>query len=183
MLREECNYEGAKSVNSGMKIPRKTKELKSFRLRNAYEVKPVMEYNPRKSVPLLGEKKMYAGLGRSMVMNVKNLGIKSLRDNKNVTDDTTARDGFQNLMFNGIPFISDSHCPANHVFFLNENHLFLWYHSQRNFKSEPFQKPVNQQVNWPSLVGDSKDYDRANSVKSCDVNTELTGNTNMLLVA
>lgn len=76
------------------------------------------------------------------------------------TDSETARGGFNNLLFNGIPFISDSHCPANHVFFLNENHLWLCYHPERNFSSEPFQKPLNQQVKvsrilWMGAFGSS----------------------------
>jgi hypothetical protein len=76
------------------------------------------------------------------------------------TDSETAKGGFNNLMFNGIPFISDSHCPANHVFFLNENHLWLCYHPERNFSSEPFQKPLNQQVKvsrilWMGAFGSS----------------------------
>ncbi len=62
------------------------------------------------------------------------------------TDSETARGGFQNLMFNGIPWISDSHAPANHVFLLNEKHLWLFYHPERNFSMEPYQKPLNQQV-------------------------------------
>jgi len=83
-----------------------------------------------------------------------------LQPQQRFTDDNTARGGFMNLMFNGIPFISDSHCPANHVFFLNEKHLMLWYHSKRNFTAEPFQKPINQQVKvsrilWMGSFGSS----------------------------
>lgn len=62
------------------------------------------------------------------------------------TDTKTASGGFENLLFNSVPFVSDSHCPASHVFMLNMNHLFLYYHPQRNFSVEPFQKPINQQV-------------------------------------
>jgi hypothetical protein len=76
------------------------------------------------------------------------------------TDSDTAKGGFQNLMFNGVPIISDSHCPANHLFFLNENHLWLCYHPERNFSSEPFLKPINQQVKtsrilWMGAFGSS----------------------------
>lgn len=83
-----------------------------------------------------------------------------LQPQQRFTDDMTARGGFQNLMFNGIPFVSDSKVPANHVFFLNEKHIHLWYHPQRNFSAEPFQKPINQQVKvsrilWMGAFGSS----------------------------
>lgn len=83
-----------------------------------------------------------------------------LQPQQRFTDDSMARGGFMNLMFNGVPFISDSNCPANHVFFLNEKHLWLWYHSKRNFSAEPFQKPINQQVSvsrilWMGSFGSS----------------------------
>jgi hypothetical protein len=76
------------------------------------------------------------------------------------SDSDTAKGGFQNLMFNGIPILSDSHCPANHLFFLNEKHLWLCYHPERNFAAEPFQKPLNQQVKvsrilWMGAFGSS----------------------------
>lgn len=69
-----------------------------------------------------------------------------LQPQQRFTDSDTARGGFVNLLFNGIPFISDSHCPSSHVFFLNEKHLWLYYHPDRNFSTEPYQKPLNQQV-------------------------------------
>jgi hypothetical protein len=69
-----------------------------------------------------------------------------LQPQQRFTDSDTAKGGFTNLMFNSAPFISDSHCPANHFFFVNEKNVFLWYHPERNIAAEPFQKPVNQQV-------------------------------------
>lgn len=69
-----------------------------------------------------------------------------LQPQQRFQDSAVAKGGFQSLMFNGIPFISDSHCPANHVFFINEKHLHLFYHPQRNFSMEPWQKPLNQQL-------------------------------------
>ncbi len=69
-----------------------------------------------------------------------------LQPQQRFTDSDTARGGFVNLLFNGIPFISDSHTPSAHVFFLNEKHLWLYYHPERNFSTEPYQKPLNQQV-------------------------------------
>lgn len=76
------------------------------------------------------------------------------------TDSETAKGGFTNLMFNGVPFIVDSHCPASHLFGINEKHLWLAYHPERNFSSEPFLKPINQQVKtsrilWMGALGSS----------------------------
>lgn len=77
---------------------------------------------------------------------VYNIYYAMLQPQQRFMDDQTAKGGFSSLMFNGIPIISDSHCPASHLFFLNENHLKLWYHPSQNFSLEPFQKPVNQEV-------------------------------------
>lgn len=72
--------------------------------------------------------------------------------------DEVAKAGFQSLMFNGIPVVHDSHCPANHMFMLNLDHLCLFYHPKRDMKFEPFQKPINQQVKvsrilWMGALG------------------------------
>lgn len=61
-------------------------------------------------------------------------------------DEATAKGGFSSLLFNGIPVLADSHCPASHLFFVNEPNAILWYHPKRNVAMEPFQKPINQQV-------------------------------------
>lgn len=76
------------------------------------------------------------------------------------TDSETAKGGFASLMFNGKAVIVDSHCPANHMFFLNEDYLHLYYHPDENFRFEPFQKPVNQNVKvakifWAGAFGSS----------------------------
>jgi hypothetical protein len=83
-----------------------------------------------------------------------------LQPQQRFQDSETAKGGFQNLMFNGVPIVHDSHCPANHMFFLNLNHLHLFYHPKRNFSFEPFQKPINQQVKvsrilWMGALGSS----------------------------
>lgn len=83
-----------------------------------------------------------------------------LQPQQRFTDSETAKGGFVNLMFNSVPFISDSHAPANHLFFLNEKHLWLCYHPERNFSTEPFQKPLNAQVKvsrilWMGAFGSS----------------------------
>jgi hypothetical protein len=75
-------------------------------------------------------------------------------------DSETAKGGFSSLMFNAKPVIVDSHCPANHMFFLNEDYLNLYYHPDENFRFEPFQKPVNQNVKvakiyWAGAFGTS----------------------------
>lgn len=61
-------------------------------------------------------------------------------------DEDTAKGGFTNIMFNGIPVIVDSHCTASNWFFLNEKYFTLYHHPKRNFKFEGFIKPVNQDV-------------------------------------
>ena len=69
-----------------------------------------------------------------------------LQPQQRFMDSDTAKGGFQNLMFNGIPLISDSHCPANHLFFLNENYLHLFVHKDEDMRFEPFMKPINQNI-------------------------------------
>ena len=83
-----------------------------------------------------------------------------LQPQQRFMDSKTAEGGFQNLMFNGIPIVHDSHCPANHLFFINMDHLHLFYHPKRNMSFEPFQKPINQQVKvsrilWMGAFGSS----------------------------
>lgn len=83
-----------------------------------------------------------------------------LQPQQRFMDAETAKGGFSSLMFNGIPFISDSHCPANHVFFLNENYLHLFAHKDEDMRFEPFQKPINQNVRvakvyWMGALGSS----------------------------
>lgn len=50
-----------------------------------------------------------------------------------------AKGGFTSLMFNGQPWVVDSHSPANHVFMINLNYLDLHIHSQENFRFREFQ--------------------------------------------
>lgn len=93
---------------------------------------------------------------RSLLTKYYNL----LQPQQRFTDGDTAKGGWSNLMFNGVPWISDSHCPTAHLFGLNEKHLWLCYHPDRNFSSENFQKPINQQVKcsrilWMGAFGSS----------------------------
>lgn len=74
-----------------------------------------------------------------------------LQPQQRFMDSDTAKGGFQNLMFNGIPFIAGSKVPSSHIFFLNENYLALFYHKDENMRFEPFQKPINQNVRVAKL--------------------------------
>lgn len=74
-----------------------------------------------------------------------------LQPQQRFIDSDTAKGGFQSLMFNGIPLISDSHCPASHLFFLNEKYLHLFVHKQEDMRMEPFMKPTNQNVKLAKL--------------------------------
>lgn len=83
-----------------------------------------------------------------------------LQPQQRFMDEETAKGGFQNLMFNGAPVVVDSHVPSSHMFFLNLNHLHLFYHPKRDMAFEPFQKPINQQVKvsrilWMGALGSS----------------------------
>lgn len=59
-------------------------------------------------------------------------------------DEQLAQNGFTNLLYNGVPILVDSHCPANHIFFLNEDYMSLYVNSSRDLVMEDFRKPVNQ---------------------------------------
>lgn len=66
-------------------------------------------------------------------------------------DTETAKGGFTSLMFNGKPVIPDSHCPANHWFQINEEHIKLYVMKDEDMRFEPFVKPVNQNVKTAKL--------------------------------
>lgn len=83
-----------------------------------------------------------------------------LQPQQRFVDSETAKGGFSSLMFNGKPVITDSYCPANHMFFLNENYLHLFAHKDEDMRFEPFQKPINQNVKvakiyWMGALGSS----------------------------
>lgn len=69
-----------------------------------------------------------------------------LQPQQRFTDGDTAKGGFQNLMFNGAPFVVGSKVSSGHIKYLNEENLFLWVHKDEDMRFEPFQKPVNQNV-------------------------------------
>lgn len=67
-----------------------------------------------------------------------------LQPQQRFMDSETAKGGFSNLLFNGVPFIVDSHVPSGYIYLLNENYLNLVVHQDENFRFEPFQKPTKQ---------------------------------------
>ncbi len=83
-----------------------------------------------------------------------------LQPQQRFVDSETAKAGFQNLMFNGTPWIVSSKCPANHIFILNEEFLHLYYHPKRNFALRPWIDSTNQdlktaKVFWMGNLGTS----------------------------
>jgi hypothetical protein len=70
----------------------------------------------------------------------------ALQPQQRFQDEETAKGGFKNLLFNGIPVIVDSHCTALELYMINENYLEMVAHKDENFSFEPFIKPVNQNV-------------------------------------
>jgi len=69
-----------------------------------------------------------------------------LQPQQRFTDEKTADAGFTNVMYRSVPVIVDSHCPASHMFMINENYLTLYYHPKDNMRFEPFVKPTDQAV-------------------------------------
>lgn len=60
-----------------------------------------------------------------------------------------AQAGFENLLFNGTPFLVDSHIPTtgaypNYIFFLNEDYIQMVVASRADFHLQDFQTPTNQ---------------------------------------
>lgn len=69
-----------------------------------------------------------------------------LQPQQRFTDEGTAKGGFSSLLFNGIPVIPDSHCPASHFFFINEDVVRLKVHKDENFRYAKFVEPSDQNV-------------------------------------
>lgn len=83
-----------------------------------------------------------------------------LQPQQRFMDADSAKGGFKSLMFNGKPVLADSYCPANHMFFINENYIHLFVHKQEDMRFEPFTKPINQNVKvakvyWAGAYGSS----------------------------
>lgn len=62
-----------------------------------------------------------------------------------------AQAGFSNILFNGVPLVVDSHCPAGNLFLINEEYLSLYVNPNRDFFLRDFDAPVNQDA-YTSLV-------------------------------
>ena len=93
--------------------------------------------------------------GPSVIMTTRTLYNSyygALQPQQRFQDGDSAKGGFSSLMFNGKPVMVDSHVPANYMFFLNEDYLDLAYHPDRDFKFEPFMKPVNQDVQTAKIL-------------------------------
>lgn len=69
-----------------------------------------------------------------------------LQPQQRFMDSETAKGGFSSLMFNGIPFIADSHVPANNIIMINEKYLYLFVHKDEDFRFSGFEKPDSQNV-------------------------------------
>lgn len=60
------------------------------------------------------------------------------------SDEQLASAGFTNQLFNGVPFLVDSHVQANHVYMLNEDFISLAVSPRGDFYMEDFQTAINQ---------------------------------------
>lgn len=86
--------------------------------------------------------------GRSRFNSFWNL----LQPQQRFTDSKTANAGWASLMFNGTPWIVDSHAASTHVYMINEKYFQLVAHPQADMKFEPFQKPINQDVRCAKIL-------------------------------
>jgi hypothetical protein len=59
-------------------------------------------------------------------------------------DEQLAQSGFTNLLFNGVPIVVDSNVPANHMFYVNEDYVYLFVNPRADFTMKDFREPVNQ---------------------------------------
>lgn len=74
-----------------------------------------------------------------------------LQANQRFGEGLKVRGGFKVLLFNDVPVFHDSHCPAaaganKHLFFLNSRWLYLFVHSEDNFKAERIGRVAEQDV-------------------------------------
>lgn len=71
-------------------------------------------------------------------------------------DEQLAAAGFTNLLFNGVPFVVDSHITGTSnngpVYFLNEDYLYLVVSPRADFSLDDFQTPVDQDVMVAKLL-------------------------------
>jgi len=81
-----------------------------------------------------------------------------LQPQQRYVDEDSAKAGFKSLMFNGIPVLACSNCPASHWFFINEEYLKLFTHREENMRMDDFERPRNQNVKvahifWMGALG------------------------------
>lgn len=74
-----------------------------------------------------------------------------LQPQERFMDKDTAEAGFVSLMYNGSPFLVDDSCPANHLFLLNEEYLYLAVHPDHNFRFRAFMEE-NQQASKTARI-------------------------------
>lgn len=69
-----------------------------------------------------------------------------LQPSQRFQDAEVAKGGFVSLMFNGKPFLADSHATDGELHMINEEYIYLAPHKDENWRIEPFQKPINQNI-------------------------------------
>ena len=74
-----------------------------------------------------------------------------LQPQERFQDSSSADGGFKSLLFQGTPYLVDSHSPSGDLWFLNEKYLMLKYHPDKNFSFQPFARPVNQAASFGKI--------------------------------
>jgi hypothetical protein len=67
-------------------------------------------------------------------------------------DEDSIKAGFNNILWNGIPVLVDSHVDSGYLYMINENYIDLIVHTKRDFTMTAFQKPVNQDVSVAHIL-------------------------------
>jgi hypothetical protein len=70
------------------------------------------------------------------------------------SDEQLASAGFTNLLYRNVPLIVDSHCPANHMFFLNETFFLYVTNPDASPKLGDWLEPTNQDAFVAKLILD-----------------------------
>jgi hypothetical protein len=78
--------------------------------------------------------------------DIYDIYIGKLQPMQRYQDSDTASAGFTNVMYAGTPVAVDGHCPAAHMFFINEEYIRFIVHKDRDMKFMPFVRPTNQDV-------------------------------------
>lgn len=67
-------------------------------------------------------------------------------------DEQLLQAGFTNILVNNVPVVVDSHCPANHFFWLNENFFLYVTHPNFSPKMGDWLEPTNQDAFVAKLI-------------------------------